>query len=112
MVYLTNALRHCREAEGECEVEVSGSVEPEAERLVVRVRNTGIAVSAVEDITQLSRDGGRADGTSEGLRFARDIIAAAGGSTWAEPATAPAGAIFALALPWRRGDDEAGSGGD
>jgi signal transduction histidine kinase len=109
VVYLTNALRHCRETGGHCEVEVSGHAEPDADRLVVRVRNTGDTVAAVDDITELSPDGGRPDGGGAGLRFARDIISAIGGSTWAEPASDPAGAIFALALPLRRDEDEVAS---
>lgn len=115
VVYLTNALRHCSEIDGECTVEVSSSIEPESGGLVVRVRNTGQVVEAVEDIAELSdQDQDRiVDGErSVGLRFARDIIAAIGGRTWAEPSSDPAGSIFALALPARRADDEDGVGSD
>lgn len=112
VVYLTNALRHCADVDGRCEVEVSGAVEPDRERLVVRVRNTGQTVDPVDDIMELTPDGSApADTAGLGLRFARDIIAAVGGATWAKPASDPPGAIFALAIPWRRGDDEdAGAG--
>lgn len=114
VVYLTNALRHCGEAEGRCSVAVSASIEPEGV-VVVRVRNTGQVVEAVDDITRLAPGGGHTEGErGAGLRFARDIIASLGGRTWAEPASDPPGAIFALALPSRRSDDEepAGPGDD
>ncbi len=107
VVFLTNALRHCTEVGGECVVEVAASAEPEEQRVVVRVRNTGSPVEAVDDIARLASELGREDGErGVGLRFARDIIAAVGGRTWAEPASDPAGAIFALSLPSRRQDDE------
>ncbi len=107
VVYLTNALRHCTEVDGECSVEVTGRVEPEEERVVVQVRNTGPRVEPADDITRLAADvGGQEGERGVGLRFARDIIAAVGGRTWAEPASDPGGAIFALSLPSRRQDDE------
>ena len=107
VVYLTNALRHCSEVDGECAVEVEGRVEPEEERVVVLVRNTGRRVEPADDITRLAADVGRQEGErGVGLRFARDIIAAVGGRTWAEPASDPDGAVFALSLPSRREDDE------
>lgn len=106
LVYLTNALRHCRAVDGEQWVEVTGAIEPDQDRLVVRVRNTGSPVEAVDDITRLApADGRPEDERGVGLRLARDIMAAVGGRTWAEPASDPAGAVFALSLPSRRRED-------
>lgn len=105
VVYLTNALRHCAEAEAERWVEVSAGTDVEAGGFVVRVRNTGATVEPVDDITRLTSDDPPPGDRGLGLRFARDVVAAVGGRTWAEPASDPPGATFALALPAERWDD-------
>lgn len=107
VIYLTNALRHCSELEGKCFVRISAGPQKDEEGVVVRVRNTGPTVQAVDDISRLapSTDGTDAGEGGVGLRFARDVVASVGGRTWAEPAEDPAGAVFAMALPARRKDD-------
>lgn len=111
VVYLTNALRHCAEADGECWVEVNAEVRDEEDAVVVSVRNTGSPVPETDDITGLGPDGAAAassDGDrGVGLRFARDLARTFEGRTWARPARDPGGAVFALSLPRRRQEDGA-----
>lgn len=114
LIYLTNGLRHCGDAGDDQWVEVSGRMDDDARELVLAVRNTGSTVAATTDITELAGDPPAEEwiGPGVGLRFARDTIAALNGRTWAEPADDPPGAIFCLALPARRSEDEEGSGTD
>ena len=113
LVYLTNALRHCSETDGECWVEVSAERRSEEGDVVVSVRNTGPPVPETDDITGLAPDDAPAGDGEEaergvGLRFARDLARTFGGRTWARPAYDPAGAVFTLALPRRREEDQDG----
>lgn len=113
VVFLTNALRHCKQEEGECRVEVGGRLDEEQGEVVVFVRNTGHVVEATRDITELAPGPEERDVVvperGVGLRLARDLIRSIGGRTWAEPSSDPAGSVFAMALPSRRSDDARGS---
>jgi signal transduction histidine kinase len=113
VVYLTNALRHCAEADGECWVQVEAESRGEEGEVVVSVRNTGPSVPDTDDITRLAPEphGPDESGVEEGqrgvgLRFARDLARTFGGRTWAGPARDPDGAVFCLALPRRRRADQ------
>jgi hypothetical protein len=113
VVYLTNALRHCSEADGECWVQVDAETRAEQGDVVVRVRNTGARVPETDDITRLVPEDGGSELVEEaergvGLRFARDLARSFDGRTWARPVRDPEGAVFGLSLPGRRNEDRDG----
>ncbi len=109
--YLSNAIKYCDPSKPTPFIEISGKEmkTPSGEReLVIRVRDNGIGVP-VDKREHLFERFFRAhegmdgiEGTGLGLNIVRQTAEAQGGRAWAEYPE-EGGAVFAIALPLRRG---------
>lgn len=113
--YVSNAIKYSDprrpERWAQVEAEVRAGEDGEPRELVVRVRDNGLGVPEgkrermFERFFRAHEDVARVEGTGLGLSLVQETAEALGGRAWAE-LEQEHGAVFAFALPCRRGGEE------
>jgi signal transduction histidine kinase len=111
---LGNAIKYADPAKQRRWVEIRGRIEP-AERegnakVIVEVQDNGVGVPAedrqriFERFYRSPATAGGVEGSGIGLTIVQDVMSSIGGRAWAEFPDA-GGSVFAIALPFRAGED-------